>query len=98
MSKEISFQFFYENRVKALQGVAKAVQDVCVRAFTDITQQAMIRNSTKRVVETQQKVMTSLSSESESLWFGSFGPSNMRLRSVVRNNEELADDRTLFVI
>ncbi|KAJ1381378.1 hypothetical protein SESBI_45198 [Sesbania bispinosa] len=68
MSKEISFQFFYENRVKALQGVAKAVQDVCVRAFTDITQQAMIRNSTERVVETQQK-----------------------------NNEELADDRTLFV-
>ncbi|KAJ1381379.1 hypothetical protein SESBI_45199 [Sesbania bispinosa] len=97
MSKEISFQFFYENRVKALQGVAKAVQDVCVRAFTDITQQAMIRNSTERVVETQQKVMTSLSSESESLWFGSFGPSNMRLGSVVQNNEELADDRTLFV-
>ncbi|KAJ1387729.1 hypothetical protein SESBI_39716 [Sesbania bispinosa] len=97
MSKEISFQFFYENRVKALQGVAKAVQDVCVRAFTDITQQAMIRSSTERVVETQKKVMTSLSSESESLWFGSFGPCNMRLGSVVQNNEEPADDRTLFV-
>ncbi|KAJ1382205.1 hypothetical protein SESBI_44454 [Sesbania bispinosa] len=97
MSKEISFQFFYENRVKALQGVAKAVQDVCFRAFTDITQQAMIRNSTERMVEPQQKLVTSQSLERESLWFGSIGPSNVMLGSVIQNNEVAADDRTLFV-
>ncbi|KAJ1424487.1 hypothetical protein SESBI_11681 [Sesbania bispinosa] len=97
MSKEIPFQFFYENRVKALQGVAKAVQDVCVRAFTDIAQQALIRNSTERMVEPQQKVVTSQSLERESLWFGSIGPSNVRLGSVIQNNEVEAYDRTLFV-
>ncbi|KAJ1380679.1 hypothetical protein SESBI_45820 [Sesbania bispinosa] len=97
MNKENSFQFFYENRVAALQGMAKVVQEVCVRAFDDISQQAMIRNAVERMVETQQKAVTSQSSEDQSFWFGSIGPSNVRLGSVVQNNEELADDRTLFV-
>ncbi|KAJ1380680.1 hypothetical protein SESBI_45821 [Sesbania bispinosa] len=97
MNKENSFQFFYENRVPALQGVARVVQEVCVRAFHDITQQAMIRNAVERMAETQQKVVTSQSSEDQSLCFGSIGPSNVRLGSEVQNNEEPIDDRTLCV-
>ncbi|KAJ1380681.1 hypothetical protein SESBI_45822 [Sesbania bispinosa] len=97
MNKENSFQFFYENCVQALQGVAKVVQEVCVRAFSDITQQAMIRNAVEKMAKTQQKVVISQSSEDQSFWFGSIGPSNVRLGSVVQNNEEPADDRTLFV-
>ncbi|WVZ12925.1 hypothetical protein V8G54_017455 [Vigna mungo] len=67
VDKEISLQFLYENRVSALQGVAKEMQDVCVRAFTDIMQQAIIRNSNDRVVNQNP------------LWFGSIGPSNSRV-------------------
>ncbi|ESW26574.1 hypothetical protein PHAVU_003G130800 [Phaseolus vulgaris] len=100
VDKEISLQFLYENRISALQGVAKVMQDVCVRAFTDIMQQAIIRNSNDRVVEAQKVVMKP-SSEKENqnqnqnqnqnpLWFGSIGPSNSRV-------EVPADDRTLFV-
>lgn len=92
VDKEISLQFLYENRVSALQGVAKEMQDVCVRAFTDIMQQAIIRNSNDRVVEAQ-KVVLKPSSENQNqnpLWFGSIGPLNSRV-------EVPADDRTLFV-
>ncbi|KAG4970238.1 hypothetical protein AAZX31_13G093300 [Glycine max] len=92
VEKEISLQFVYENRSSALQGVAKVMQDVCVRAFTDIMEQAMIRNSAeaaaqKVVTTTRQSSSSSSSSENYNyhhglVWFGSIGP---------------AEDRTLFV-
>ena len=90
VEKEISLQFVYENRSSALQGVAKVMQDVCVRAFTDIMQQAMIRNSNDRAIR------QSSSSENNNhnhgpVWFGSIGPANLR------GEEVPADDRTLFV-
>lgn len=90
VDKEISLQFVYENRSSALQGVAKVMQEVCVRAFTDIMQQAMIRNSNDRAIR------QSSSSENNNhnhgpVWFGSIGPANLR------GEEVPADDRTLFV-
>ncbi|MED6192979.1 hypothetical protein PIB30_014967 [Stylosanthes scabra] len=36
LDKDISLHFFHQNRAEALQGVAKVVQEVCVRAFSDI--------------------------------------------------------------
>ncbi|KAK7388263.1 hypothetical protein VNO78_23074 [Psophocarpus tetragonolobus] len=92
VDKEISLHFFCENRVSALQGVAKVMQEVCVRAFSDIMQQAMTRNSNERVGEVQKVVTLQSSSDTHhgSLWFGSIGPANSRL-------EVPADDRTLFV-
>ncbi|KAJ1428910.1 hypothetical protein SESBI_08624 [Sesbania bispinosa] len=90
----ISLQFFHENRVQALEGVAKVVQNVCVRAFTDIMQQAiMIRNSTEtwRFEETQEVLVTH-GSENSSV---SFGSNNVRVE--LQNNQVPADDRTLFV-
>ncbi|KAK7363304.1 hypothetical protein VNO77_05440 [Canavalia gladiata] len=93
MDKEISLQFLHENSGNALQGVAKVLQDVCVRAFSDIMSQAMIRNSNERLVEAQ--------SPEGHFWFGSIGPSNQRPargEGMVNNiNEVPADDRTLFV-
>ncbi|KAJ1439044.1 hypothetical protein SESBI_02822 [Sesbania bispinosa] len=74
--------------------MAKKVQDVCTKAFTDITQQAiMIRNATEteRMAETQ-KVPVTQSSESSSIWFGSI---NVSLG--LQNNQVPADDRTLLV-
>lgn len=41
MEKEISLQFFHENRVHAGQEVARIVKDVCFRALADIMQQAI---------------------------------------------------------
>ncbi|XP_027368743.1 uncharacterized protein LOC113874729 [Abrus precatorius] len=99
VDKEISLQFLFDNRVKVLQGVAKVVQEVCVKAFTDIMQQAMVRNTNERMMETQKGVTPSPENH---FWFGSIGPSNLRLGKVgsevmVQNNEVPADDRTLFV-
>ncbi|KAF3439684.1 hypothetical protein FNV43_RR17962 [Rhamnella rubrinervis] len=45
MEKEISLQFFYENRAHACQEVARIVKDVCVRALADIMQQAIERKA-----------------------------------------------------
>ncbi|KAF8403067.1 hypothetical protein HHK36_011161 [Tetracentron sinense] len=40
MQKDISLQFFTENRANAIRGVTKFVNDVCTRAFNDIVLQA----------------------------------------------------------
>lgn len=102
VDKEISLRFMYENRVMALQGVAKALQDVCVRAFSDIMHQAISRNSNERMMEAQvqaQKVVTPSSENHGHFWFGSIGPGNLMVDNNVLNNHEMvaADERTLFV-
>ncbi|RDX92656.1 hypothetical protein CR513_25176, partial [Mucuna pruriens] len=96
VDKEISIQFLYENQVNALQGVAKVVQDVCVRACTDIMQQAMISNSNERMMETQ-KVVTQSSKNHDHLWFGSVEPANLKVGGAQGTHEVTTDDRTLFV-
>lgn len=40
MEKEISFQYFRDNRLPAGQEIAKIMKEVCVRALSDIMQQA----------------------------------------------------------
>jgi hypothetical protein len=45
MEKEISLQFFLENRLNGIVGIAKIVDEVCVRAFSDIMQQAGLRRA-----------------------------------------------------
>uniref|UniRef100_K7LZ17 Uncharacterized protein n=1 Tax=Glycine max TaxID=3847 RepID=K7LZ17_SOYBN len=72
VEKEISLQFVYENRSSALQGVAKVMQDVCVRAFTDIMEQAMIRNSAEAAAQKNYNYHHGL------VWFGSIGPAEDR--------------------
>ncbi|RDX75871.1 hypothetical protein CR513_44204, partial [Mucuna pruriens] len=100
VDKEISLQFLYENRVNALQGVAKMVQEVCVRAFTDIMQQAMTRNLNERMMEAQ-KVVAQSSKNHDHFWVGSTGPANIgvnKVRGGAQGTHEVTmGDRTLFV-
>ncbi|RDX75870.1 hypothetical protein CR513_44203, partial [Mucuna pruriens] len=100
VDKEISLQFLYENRVNALQGVAKVEREVCVRAFTDIMQQAMIRNSNEKIMEAQKVVVQSSENHGHFL-FGSIGSTDMGVGKVggdAQGTHEMAvDGRTLFV-
>ncbi|XP_010253844.1 PREDICTED: uncharacterized protein LOC104594993 [Nelumbo nucifera] len=41
MNQDISLQFFHDNRLTAIRGIAKALNDVCVRAFDDVVQAAL---------------------------------------------------------
>jgi len=100
MEKEISLKFFIQNRVEAIRGVEKTRREVCMRAFGDIMQQAMMRNIAERMVE------------NNNLLFGSTGPMNLQFGSVGiagamvqqqgnnnggRGGVIPADERTLFV-
>ncbi|KAI4344604.1 hypothetical protein L6164_011811 [Bauhinia variegata] len=97
VDKPISLQFFYENHVAAGRGVGVMMQEVCMRAFSDIMQFAMMRNypysssaaettTTKTNIENSQVV--GLPTQ---LVFGSIGPSNLQNQLVP------ADDRTMFL-
>ncbi|XP_004508244.1 uncharacterized protein [Cicer arietinum] len=102
MDKEISLKFFDENRVEAKEGMSRIGQEICLRAFSDIMQQAMMRNAAERMVE------------NNNFWFGSIAAPSQRLGAAVGNNIGVgagvqvqqqgrvvvvvpADDRTLFV-
>ncbi|AET02666.2 hypothetical protein MtrunA17_Chr8g0355651 [Medicago truncatula] len=100
IENEISLKFFLHNRVEAIQGVEKTRREVCMRAFGDIMQQAMMRNLAERMVE------------NNNFLFGSAGPMNLQFGSVgiaaemvqqqSNNNGRRgriipADERTLFV-
>ncbi|KEH39394.1 hypothetical protein MtrunA17_Chr2g0327301 [Medicago truncatula] len=101
MDKEISLKFFLENRVEAIRGVEKTEKEVCMRALSDIMQQAIMRNMTHRMMN------------NNNFWFGSIGPANLQFGPVridgaivqqQNNNNEgrggeiiPAEDRTLFV-
>ncbi|KAK7265441.1 hypothetical protein RJT34_33061 [Clitoria ternatea] len=93
--KEISIQFLLENRARAFQGVAKMVQEVCVRACGDIMQQAITRNANERriMLEAQRvgqsstdnnfNVNSNNNNNNNRFWFGSIGPnSSLRLGTV----------------
>ncbi|XP_059431695.1 uncharacterized protein LOC132165230 [Corylus avellana] len=45
MEKEISLQFFLENRLNGIAGLTKIMNDVCIRALLDLMQQAIERNA-----------------------------------------------------
>jgi len=100
VENEISLKFFLENRLEAIQGVEKTRKEVCMRAFGDIMQHAMMRNIAERMVE------------NNNFLFGSTGPMNLQFGSVgiagamgqqQSNNNGgnggiiPADERTLFV-
>ncbi|XP_019421463.1 PREDICTED: uncharacterized protein LOC109331174 [Lupinus angustifolius] len=53
--KEISALLLYENRDSALRGVAKILRDVCGKAFGDIMQQAIVRNTIEKMEEAHRQ-------------------------------------------
>ncbi|XP_062091149.1 uncharacterized protein LOC133797304 [Humulus lupulus] len=48
MKKDITFQFFNDNRQNAAHELTKIINDVCVRAFTDIMHQALLLESSSQ--------------------------------------------------
>ncbi|KAM3693695.1 hypothetical protein ACJW31_07G002900 [Castanea mollissima] len=91
MEKEISLQFFLENRLNGIVGIAKIVNEVCIRALSDIMQQAVERNASQSLVESQMLMMPPSASIHQSLVHP--GPRQPR----TLGNEVPADDRTMFV-
>ncbi|KAB1199257.1 hypothetical protein CJ030_MR0G025553 [Morella rubra] len=53
MEKEISLQFFQENRLNGVVAVARTVNDVCIKALMDIMQRAVERNAAQSLAESQ---------------------------------------------
>ncbi|XP_057468062.1 uncharacterized protein LOC130757317 isoform X1 [Actinidia eriantha] len=81
MDNEISLHYFHQNRLTAIQGIAKVINDVCARALTDLMQQAIERNNAAR---TQMLISTLVQ------------PNFDRLR-IGAQDQVHPDDRTMFV-
>ncbi|GFS33766.1 hypothetical protein Acr_00g0030470 [Actinidia rufa] len=81
MDNEISLHYFHQNRLTAIQGIAKVINDVCARLLTDLMQQAIERNNAAR---TQILISTLVQ------------PSFDRLR-IGAQDQVHPDDRTMFV-
>ncbi|XP_057421416.1 uncharacterized protein LOC130715347 [Lotus japonicus] len=78
--KEITLRFFYENRGAATHGVAIMVNDICMRAVSDIMEQAMMRNAADRMAEAHKVlVQTQAWNSNNKFWFGTIGPSTRRV-------------------
>lgn len=83
MEKEISLKYFHDNRLCATQGMAKFMNDVCIRALYDIMQQAIERNCAQiSFLTTTQKIP----------------PSSTQPRlPQTESNDVPPEDRTMFV-
>ena len=100
IGNEISLKFFLHNRVEAIRGVEKTRREVCMRAFGDIMQQAMMRNIAERMVENNKFLFGSAGPMN--LQFGSVGIAGEMVQQQSNNNGGRgriipADERTLFV-
>ncbi|GAU33191.1 hypothetical protein TSUD_206500 [Trifolium subterraneum] len=96
---DISLNLFLENRLEVIQGIEKTKQEICLKALSDLMQQAMMRDMAERMVEHNDFL------------FGSFGPANLQFGSVggiagaivpppnniIGGGVIPPDDRTLFV-
>jgi hypothetical protein len=100
IENEISLKFFLQNRVEAIRGVEKTRREVCMRAFGDIMQQAMMRNIAERMLENNKFLFGSTGPMN--LQFGSVGIAGAMVQQESNNNGGRggiipADERTLFV-
>lgn len=105
VQKEISLQFFNENREKAAEALMKILNDVCLRALADIMQQAIERNNAVTQINPADQTQVDFSASSSihqpagtSHQLGIAG-SNVVTQSWNANAEYVVpqDDRTMFV-
>ncbi|KAJ9168044.1 hypothetical protein P3X46_019618 [Hevea brasiliensis] len=94
MENEISLKYFHDNRLGATQGVAKNVNEVCIRALYDIMQQAIERNAAQIGLPDTQKIPPS--STQSRLPKIEFSPKDMML-SCTQETGVPPEDRTMFV-
>ncbi|XWS26595.1 hypothetical protein CRYUN_Cryun26dG0044400 [Craigia yunnanensis] len=98
MERDLSLQFFYENRLIATQGIARIVNEVSMRALRDIMQHAFERNAAKSLADSQQVMSRSLQQPmvQPGLPQLGFGAGDVGL-PWTQANEVPPDDRTMFV-
>ncbi|GKV17920.1 hypothetical protein SLEP1_g28372 [Rubroshorea leprosula] len=53
MRKDISIPFFHEHRLLATQGISRVMNEVCIRALSDIMQEAVRRNAAQKTADSQ---------------------------------------------
>ncbi|CAK7352446.1 unnamed protein product [Dovyalis caffra] len=99
MEKEISLQYFHDNMLNAMEGVARVVNEVCIRELSDIMQVAIERNAAQSLIDRQTMISTF---QYQSLFQPmppevAFGPNEIAKSSTSLGNDELAEDRTMFV-
>ncbi|XP_071724158.1 uncharacterized protein [Rutidosis leptorrhynchoides] len=58
LEKDISLQFFLQNQLKAIQGIPQVMTEVCQRALSKITQQAIIWNEAQSIADSQRSAST----------------------------------------
>ncbi|PON41302.1 Rho guanine nucleotide exchange factor [Parasponia andersonii] len=95
MEKEITFKFFNDNRPNAAQEVAKIVNDVCVRALSDIMQQAIILEN--NCSQNHAMVLPTASFHSNIGRFGLYYGSSSGGTPDLNEVSVPPDDRTMFV-
>lgn len=65
MGEDLCLQFFYENRLIGTQGIARIVNQVCMRALKDIMQHAIERNAAQSLADSQQQQVMSHTSHQQ---------------------------------
>ncbi|KAH7851770.1 hypothetical protein Vadar_016327 [Vaccinium darrowii] len=93
LNNEISLQFFLENRIKAIEGVANMISDVCV-VFSDIMHEALERNSAQNLADTQMLMSSLVQPGFDRLRIGDF---EIRPKPAYQAPVVHPDDRTMFV-
>ncbi|XVF35133.1 hypothetical protein REPUB_Repub18cG0118600 [Reevesia pubescens] len=91
--EDLSLQFFYENRLIATQGIARIVNEVCMRALRDIMQHAIERNAAQSLADNHQLQQPMVRLGLPQM---GFGPADVEL-PWTEENEVPPDDRTMFV-
>ncbi|KAK1367543.1 RNA-binding protein Musashi Rbp6 like [Heracleum sosnowskyi] len=82
IQKNFSFQYFQNNRTLAKLGVKKVCSTVCMRAFNDLMQQAILRNEAHRIAERHQQQLL---------------VHQTMVSNIFGNSVVPADERTMFV-
>ncbi|KAL5768520.1 hypothetical protein ACOSP7_015065 [Xanthoceras sorbifolium] len=93
MEKEISLRFVHDYRLSATQGVARIVNEVCIRALTDIMQLAIQRNAAQSLADNQKMMAHSFQPPLYHLGV----PQQMVQPQIQENAEVPPDARTMFL-
>ncbi|EOY30259.1 Uncharacterized protein TCM_037529 [Theobroma cacao] len=99
IDRDLSLQFFNKHRLIATQGIARIVNEVCIRALRDIMQHAIERNATRSLADSQKVMSHSLQQPTvqPGLPQVGFGPGADVELPWTQESEVPPDDRTMFV-
>ncbi|CDP04309.1 unnamed protein product [Coffea canephora] len=97
VERNISFQYFYENRIGVLRGVSKMIGEVCSRAFHDLLVPAGLKGSSK-TSSSFGEVGTISRSHDQIMENELCHRLDTSLNDLVEENDEVSpDERTIFL-